>query len=266
MIKESFYLGEPVCYKGDIFIYPPTVRQAQSADFPIYTKLLVTSQQDLEDDKFERIQQKKRNGEAISQEEIEAPVFTPLEYLLASAYGDERIEQYAKDAIKFFTKADCVFLYDKKTIVLGDIEKTITNPDFKIEDIVMLTEDNYLEFQNLIRLSLGYSPVQTEEDYSKMDPRKVKMLMKARYRDRIKAKNQAKKGLSMDFYTSLIVVCCMGIGITPLNIGDMSYCSINAIVSQYQAHESYDIGIKQLIAGADSKKVDLKYWMRNLSN
>ena len=95
----------------------------------------------------------------------------------------------------------------------------------------MLTEDNYLEFQNLIRLSLGYSPVQTEEDYSKMDPRKVKMLMKARYRDRIKAKNQAKKGLSMDFYTSLIVVCCMGIGITPLNIGDMSYCSINAIVS-----------------------------------
>ena len=190
MIKESFYLGEPVCYKGDIFVYPPTVRQAKSADFPIYTKLLATSQQDLEDDKFERIQQKKRNGEEVSQEEIEAPVFTPLEYLLASAYGDERIEQYAKDAIKFFTKADCVFLYDKKTIVLGDIEKTITNPDFKIEDIVMLTEDNYLEFQNLIRLSLGYSPVKTEEDYSKMDPRKVKMLMKARYRDRIKAKNQ----------------------------------------------------------------------------
>ena len=45
-----------------------------------------------------------------------------------------------------FARIIDIFLYDKKTIVLGDIEKTITNPDFKIEDIVMLTEDNYLEF------------------------------------------------------------------------------------------------------------------------
>lgn len=266
MIKESFFLGEPVLYKSDIYVYPPTVKQAKMAEFPIYVKLLTTSYQDLEDEKFAKIKEKKRNGEKVSQEEIEAPVFTPLEFILASAYGDERVEQYAKDAIKFFTKTDCVFLYDKKTIVLGDIEQKITNPDFKIEDIAMLTEENYIEFQNLIRLSLGHRIVQNEEDYSKMDPRIARMKQLSRYRDAIKAKQQAKKGLAMDFYTSMIVVCCMGIGITPLNIGDMSYCSINAITSQYQAHESYDIGVKQLLAGVDSKKVNLEYWMRNLNN
>ena len=52
---------------------------------------------------------------------------------------------------------------------------------------------------------------------------------KARERDRIKAKQQSKNGISLE--TTLTAICCMGIGITPLNIGEMSYAAISPIMN-----------------------------------
>jgi hypothetical protein len=68
----------------------------------------------------------------------------------------------------------------------------------------------------------------------------------------------------MDLFTIMTSICCMGIGITPLNIGEMSYVSIQAILAQYQNKEKYQIDIDSLLAGADSKKIKPKYWIRNL--
>ena len=48
-----------------------------------------------------------------------------------------------------------------------------------------------------------------------------KMKAKARYRDRVKAKQE---GITLG--TSLAAICCMGIGINPLNIREISYCAI----------------------------------------
>ena len=55
----------------------------------------------------------------------------------------------------------------------------------------------------------------------------------------------------------------MGIGITPLNIGELSYASIGVIMNMMQDKEKYDIDIRRLLAGASSKKVKPKYWIRN---
>ena len=35
-------------------------------------------------------------------------------------------------------------------------------------------------------------------------------------------------------YTSLVSICCMGLGITPLNIGEMSYIAMDSILHKYQ--------------------------------
>ena len=53
----------------------------------------------------------------------------------------------------------------------------------------------------------------------------------------------------------------MGIGLNPLNIGEISYAAIKQLVEKYQQKEKYDIDIKSLLAGADSKKIKPKYWM-----
>jgi len=61
------------------------------------------------------------------------------------------------------------------------------------------------------------------------DPRITKMKAKARYRDKIKAKANSSLNLS----SMLVAICCMGIGITPLNIGELSYAFASALFSMY---------------------------------
>jgi hypothetical protein len=55
----------------------------------------------------------------------------------------------------------------------------------------------------------------------------------------------------------------MGLGISPLNIGEMSYAAMEALARKYQEKEKYDLDIKSLLAGADSKKIKPQYWIRN---
>ena len=55
----------------------------------------------------------------------------------------------------------------------------------------------------------------------------------------------------------------MGIGLTPLNIGEMSYASVGTLMKMMQDKEKYDLDIRSLLAGADSKKIKPKYWIRN---
>ena len=92
------------------------------------------------------------------------------------------------------------------------------------------------------------------------DPRVKRIKAKARYRDKIKA----KKGMGISLGTTLASICCMGIGITPLNIGEMSYVAIQGIMSTFQEKDQYELDTRILLAGGDSKKVKPKYWIRNL--
>ena len=62
---------------------------------------------------------------------------------------------------------------------------------------------------------------------------------------------------------SLTSICCMGLGINPLNIGEMSYVAFRAIMDMYQDKEKYDLDVKTILAGGDSKKIKPKYWIKN---
>jgi hypothetical protein len=94
-------------------------------------------------------------------------------------------------------------------------------------------------------------------------PKVKEMKRRARYRDKIKAKNAAKSKDGISLFTTLVSICCMGLGITPLNIGEMSYVAVESVLRKYQEKEKYDLDIKSLLAGADSKKIKPNYWIRN---
>jgi hypothetical protein len=55
----------------------------------------------------------------------------------------------------------------------------------------------------------------------------------------------------------------MGLGINPLNIGELSYAAIGPLLRTYQEKEKFDMDVRSLQAGADKKKVKPKYWIRN---
>ena len=82
------------------------------------------------------------------------------------------------------------------------------------------------------------------------------MKAKARLRDRVKAK---QKGISLA--TTLVAICCMNLGLNPLNIGEISYASVFALMNMMQQKEKYEIDVQSMLAGA--KDVKLKYWIRD---
>ena len=140
-------------------------------------------------------------------------------------------------------------------IVIGDFSAAKT-----LEDLRILKEEDYFEFQNLIRQSLGDKAISPPDPNE--DPRVRRIKAKARYREKIKA----KKGMGLKMCTTLASICCMNMGINPLNIGELSYAAIPLLMATYQEKEKYQLDIDSLLAGADSKKIKPKYWIRNIDD
>jgi hypothetical protein len=55
----------------------------------------------------------------------------------------------------------------------------------------------------------------------------------------------------------------MNVGLNPLNVGKVSFVALRALTDIYQDKERYQLDIDSLLAGADSKKVKPKYWIKN---
>ena len=247
MTKELFFIGAPFQFSKGLVIYPPTVNEVvTNKNFNIYVQLLTYSQEEIEDD--------------FLAEKQDMDIYpTPFEYLLNNSYHNKNYEKFAIEAFELFTRQKVAFLYEAKLIVFGNLEEVMKSIE-SIEDLVVLNEDNFFDFQNLIRESIGQKTVERPDP--KEHPKIKEMKRKARYRDKVKAKQKKNGGISL--YTSMTSICCMGIGITPLNIGEMSFVAMNSLVSKYQDKEKFEIDIKSLLAGGDSKKIKPVYWIKNL--
>ena len=246
MIDPSILIGEPLVFQGKLKIYPPRVKDvATNPNFNIYLKTLTVTQEELRDEL-----------------QMDNPP-TAFEFLLANCFQHEQVLQMTKQAFWLFCQMKAIFQFDKKRIVLIGADENEGKID--LDACVKIEEENFFDFQNTIRRAMGDKPLATPEPYDPdEDPRIRRIKEKARERDRIKAKQSGKSGISLS--TCLTAICCMGIGLTPLNIGEMSYASVGEIMKVMQDKEKYDIDIRSLLAGADSKKVKPKYWIRNNSN
>ena len=242
MTNINFLYGYPVEFKHLCMVYPPKVHDTFKKNFFLYSQILTLSQEEIED-------------EYVEKELDISNLLTPFEYLLNTAYNDTTLRQFIKDAFFLFTHEDVTFLYEQKQIVIGDIKNVKS-----IDELRILKEEDYFDFQNLVREALGKKRV--EPPNPNEDPRVKAIKAKARYRDKIKA----KKGQGISLQTTLSSICCMGIGITPLNIGELSYAIIPVLIETYQAKEKYQLDTDCLLAGADAKKIKPKYWIRNFEN
>ena len=243
MIDCHFVINEPANFQNICKVYSPTIRQVITEEnFLVYRKLLTLSQEEIEDEYMEK--------------EMElSNVLTPLEYLLNSSFNNKQVEALSIKAFEFFIHEPVSFIYEEKKILVGDLKKVLESAQ-SLDDLRFLTSENFFDFQNLIRNSVGEDSIDPPNPNE--HPKIKKMKEKARYRDKIKAK---KEGLTLD--TLLISICCMGIGITPLTIGELSYATFSKLISVYQEKEKYEVDIRSLLAGASSKDVKPKYWIHN---
>lgn len=251
MNSAKLFLNKPVEIFTNVYIYPPTVNDVlDNSDFRVIRPLLTLTQEEIEDYYAE----KKQKGE-----EIGTTIPTPFQYLMKCAFTDEEFLKIAKKAFLFFLKKDAFFLFEEKKIAFMDLN----NLPAKIEDldsIFFLTEENFFSFQNLIRAAIGDAPAIPPDPTE--HPKVKAMKAKARYRDKIKE----KKAKGASFKTSLAAICCMGLGINPLNVGELSYSAMQLLMRTYREKEKYDIDIRSLLAGADASKMKMNYWIRDLEN
>ena len=249
MIDERILLGFPIDFKDVCQIYPPTVNDVVgNKDFGIYQSLFTMTQEELD--------------KAFLQDENVNHVPTPFQYLLINYHQDEKLRKKIHDAFTFFVHEPVTIVPEIEMLLIGKSEDEL-DPNVDLENPRLLTAENYFEFQNLIRTVMGVEmekPPDPEEE--NLDPRIKRYKMKIKQSEEILKKKKAKNAPTLG--TLLTAICCMGIGLNPLNIGEISYACVHWLISMKQQKEEYDIDIQALLAGADSKKVKPKYWIKNL--
>ena len=249
MIDDKIFLGKPIKFKDICKIYPPTVAEVvENDDFNSYQTLFTITQEEL--------------NKAYLQDESILQVPTPFQYLLMNYYQDEEVKGKIEEAFQFFIHEPVTIVPEIELLLIGKSESEL-NPDVDLENPRILTEDNFFDFQNQIRLAMGSNPIKPPEPEDiNEDPRVRRWKMKIKEREEFLNVKQRKN--SPTFGTLLAAICCMGIGLNPLNIGEMSYACVYWLIAMYQQNEEYDVDIRALLAGADSKKVKPKYWIKNI--
>ena len=219
MIDERILLGFPIDFKDICQIYPPTVNDVVgNKDFGIYQSLFTMTQEELD--------------KAFLQDERVTHVPTPFQYLLMNYYQDETMRQKIHEAFTFFVHEPVTIVPEIEMLLIGKSEDEL-DPDVDLEEPRLLTEENYFEFQNEIRKVMGTEaekkPNPEEEN---LDPRIKRYKMKIKQSEELLKKKKAKNAPTLG--TLLTAICCMGIGLNPLNIGEISYAASKKLVEKYQ--------------------------------
>lgn len=252
MINERVFLRLPLKFEKDVVIYPPTVNDVVGDPFfHIYHQFLTMTQEDIECEIIENYEKANPTKIMSSFEGIVVP--TPFEYLLIAVMQDKRIETIVKQGFERLLHQPVSFIRGQRMIIIGDT-KQILEQKKSVDEIAILNADNYFKFQNIVRQCCG----DKEEEPPRPDEhfRIKKMRVKSRQRDKVKAKQD---GISLA--TTLVAICCMNLGLTPLNIGEISYASVSALMRMSQNKEKYEIDIQSMLAGA--KNVKVKQWIRD---
>lgn len=242
MIKSEYLMGLPKKFKDLCYIYPPLIKDViGNANYAKYETALTITQPEIEDE--------------FADASLEMMSLTPFQYLMVNSAINEDFLNVVIDSFKFFIHEDVAVLPDLEIILIGKLEEDI-DPRIDLDEPRIINEENFFDFQNEVRVSLGRNEEEKVDENE--DPRVKRIKAKGRKRDRLVAKKKKTPTLG----TYLTAICCMGIGINPLNIGEITYASVNYLIGMYQQKEEYNTNIRSMLAGA--KNVKLKYWIRNL--
>lgn len=248
MTLPAFFINEPIFFSDICYIYPPRIKDIIiEQNYHQYLNMLTITQEDIWD-----LLKDKTDDEGNP---IDTP--SPFDMIIINAFHDEDYIKTLEKAFLFFTREIIRVLPEEKAIIfVTDIDQIK-----EIENLRMLTEENFFAFQNHIRLAIGSPAIELPPEEE--DPRVSRIKAKARERDRIKQ----QKGIGgINLNTCLASLCCMGLGINPLNIGEISYASMMLLLRTYQEQEKYRVDMQLIAGGADPKKIKPKYWIRNLKD
>lgn len=203
-------------------------------------------------------------------EKISDGTTIPILYLYEQSIKNPTV--FLEIKIGFFTYLkEEVFLDTEKKCFkfLVPAEKKLPNGEIlKTKDFFFLDQTNFSQFQNIIRLI--NMDLEEEDDEIITDDLEMKeKFEKARRKLKLaKAKEKAKKaenGQQISVLEIISSLCAFGIGYNLFNIWDLTIYQLYDQFKRCQMKEDYNVGIKLISAGANSKEINLEHWIRKIT-
>jgi hypothetical protein len=150
MSNALSFIGLPRNFKNKFLIYPPKIADVVGNDeFTLYRHIFTITAEDIKD----QIKKKDEN---------ETKIPTPFEFLLINCYYDKNFLEATQKAFELFIHQKISILYEQKAIIIGDIEQVVQKIQ-SIDELILLKEEDYFDFQNAVRESLGEKMINPPE-------------------------------------------------------------------------------------------------------
>lgn len=245
MIDERILMGYPLFFKNICKVYPPTLNDVLGEkDYGLYFKILTLSQEDIWDSLAEK------------EGDIPKGAPTPFDQLMSGIKSSPDLAKKAKEAFEFFTKEEVQIREEGEVILFTEGIEEVTD----INSLRLITEDNFFDFQNLIREVTGRD--QLEAPIEDEHPRVAIIKARARKRDRLVQKKGNQSSISLS--QLLVALSCMNVGFALLKEhGEMSYPAIFELFNMARNREKHQVDMQLIAGGADAKKIRPKDWIRN---
>jgi hypothetical protein len=162
-----------------------------------------------------------------------------------------------------FQTALALFIKEIVMINPENMEITIIDKDYKFTDKIITVE--HCDFlAKLVAMSLWMDDIEIQTNKNESEAvQKLKSKLK-RYK-KILQKENKDSGESLDLADLISIVISKNFGINFLNVWELSYYAFYSLFLRLQINESYDIGVKSLLAGAKQEDVELKPWLCKLN-
>lgn len=238
--RELSFIGAPIMLDEVCLIKPSTVldRIKLGNLYGKYLGLLTISEEDIEE-----ILDAKLGQEA----EVLTKV-TPLDYLLMSA-------EYSNTFLLELKKAFSTFIREE-VFIIPKISKVFIG---KPEQERIIDNSNFERFQEILRLQNHLEiPEEIPEDEN---PMQRKFRLRRKQLKEAKMKQIQKDKNAPEFIDLMSSLCCMNVGITWNNIKEVPIYTFYELLGRNQMREKFDLDTRSLLAGADSKKIKVNYWI-----
>ena len=247
---EKFMAGIPIdipsqegVRKTFCTIYPVTLRQIATIgvkNFYSYLSVFTLNKEDIE--------------EFLASQNIEKEL-TPFQFLIMMTQMDPQYYITVQEAFKLFLhEPQITFLKQNEAIVLGNIkEERVINNDI---------------FEAISKIIEAANTLDTESSEARMDnpsDAKAAQIIK-KLKEGKKMREKAKGNSNLSFSDLVASLAAGGNGLNILNVWDLPYYAFNDQFKRMQMREEYENTYRSLLAGADPKKVKLRYWVDTIQD
>ena len=245
----KFQKGSPVFLDDICAIYPVKLGEIIDIGYDEFSKYLniITSTKPSLDKKDDELAQ------LIKQ-------LSDFQYILMIASLDPEMNTLLRNAFRFFTHEEAIFILDPSQIILGPIEEKH-----------ILNEEKFYELQRIIRRMYFIEMEGEEIIIYDDDPPQVRALKEKMRRDiervrQAKARKASQEGSDLKLSDLIGSMTLNNCGLNMINIWDLSYYAFHDQLKRMGWRDQFNINQKAALAGAKINKSDLKHWMRSIAS